>query len=126
MKSAKLKIKKKTSLGESHAESWNHRKSGLIYSMLSSSKFWVYLGGRTCELFLCFVPFVLLVSIMLTVLFLLLFSLFYVTHDFYRMSPNPIRSRYQSLPSDLQLCSCYVSFLFLELTMARFEETFCP
>ena len=37
----------------------------------------VYLGVRTCELFLCFVPFVFLGFILLTSLY----SLFYVTGD---------------------------------------------
>ena len=40
----------------------------------------VYLGVRTCELFLCFAPFVFLGSIVLTSLF----SLFYVTREFNR------------------------------------------
>ena len=40
----------------------------------------VYLGVRTCELFLCFVPFVFLGFIVLTSLF----SLFYVTGEFNR------------------------------------------
>ena len=38
------------------------------------------LGVRTCELFLCFAPFVFLGSIVLTSLF----PLFYVTREFYR------------------------------------------
>ena len=41
---------------------------------------WVYLGVRTCELFLCFAPFVFLGFIVLTSLF----SLFYVTGEFNR------------------------------------------
>ena len=41
---------------------------------------WVYLGVRTCELFLCFTPFVFLRSIVLTSLF----PLFYVTCEFNR------------------------------------------
>ena len=41
---------------------------------------WVYLGVRTCELFLCFAPFVFLGSIV----FILLFSLFYITREFNR------------------------------------------
>ena len=40
----------------------------------------VYLGVRTCELFICFVPFVFLGFIVLTCLF----SLFYVTGEFNR------------------------------------------
>ena len=40
----------------------------------------VYLGVRTCELFLCFVPFVFLDFIVLTSLF----SLLYVTGEFNR------------------------------------------
>ena len=40
----------------------------------------VYLGVRTCELFLCFAPFVFLGSIVFTSLF----SLFYVTREFTR------------------------------------------
>ena len=46
----------------------------------SSLHVWVYLGVRTCELFLCFVPFVFLGFIVLTSLF----SLFYVTGEFNR------------------------------------------
>ena len=41
---------------------------------------WVYLGVRTCEVFLCFVAIVRLASITLTSLF----SLFYVTGEFHR------------------------------------------
>ena len=41
---------------------------------------WVYLGVRTCELFLCFVAIVRVRAIMLTSLF----SLFYVTGEFHR------------------------------------------
>ena len=41
---------------------------------------WVYLGVRTCELFLCFVRFVFLGIFVLTSLF----SLFYVTGEFNR------------------------------------------
>ena len=41
---------------------------------------WVYLGERTCELFLCFGAIVRVRAIMLTSLF----SLFYVTGEFYR------------------------------------------
>ena len=51
--------------------------------MLSNNghhKMWVYLGARTCELFLCFVAIVGVRVIMLTSLF----SLFYVTHEFHR------------------------------------------
>ena len=40
----------------------------------------VYLGVRTCELFLCFAPFVFLGSIVFTSLF----SLFYVTSELNR------------------------------------------
>ena len=40
--------------------------------------FWVYLSVRTCELFLCFAPFVFLGSIVLTSLF----SLFYITREY--------------------------------------------
>ena len=40
----------------------------------------VYLSVGTCELFLCFAPFVFLVSMVLTSLF----SLFYVNCEFYR------------------------------------------
>ena len=43
-------------------------------------KFWVYLGVRTCELFLCFVAIVRVRVIMLTSLF----SLCYVTREFHR------------------------------------------
>ena len=42
--------------------------------------FWVYLGVRTCELFLCFLAIVRVRVIMLTSLF----SLFYVTREFHR------------------------------------------
>ena len=42
--------------------------------------FRVYLGVRTCELFLCFVAIVRVRAIMLTSLF----SLFYVTREFHR------------------------------------------
>ena len=42
--------------------------------------FWVYLGVRTCEVFLCFAPFVFLRFIVLTSLGPLL----YVTREFHR------------------------------------------
>ena len=38
---------------------------------------WVYLGVRTCEVFLCFVTIVFVLSIVLSSLF----SLFYVTRE---------------------------------------------
>ena len=38
---------------------------------------WVYLGVRTCEVFLCFVTIMFVLSIVLTSLF----SLFYVTRE---------------------------------------------
>ena len=41
----------------------------------------IHLGVRTCELFLCFVPFVLLGTIVLTSLF----SLFYIDREFYTL-----------------------------------------
>ena len=49
-------------------------------AQIISSKFRVYLGVRTCELFLCFVPFVFLGFVVVTSLF----SLFYVTGEFNR------------------------------------------
>ena len=54
-----------------------------IIDLLATDKsryFGVYLGVRTCELFLCFAPFVFLGSIVFTSLF----SLFYVTREFNR------------------------------------------
>ena len=48
--------------------------------ILSKHSLGVYLGVRTCELFLCFVAFVFLGFIVLTSLF----SLFYVTGEFNR------------------------------------------
>ena len=45
-----------------------------------AKNYWVYLGVRTCELFLCFVAIVRVRAIMLTSLF----SLFYVTGEFHR------------------------------------------
>ena len=50
--------------------------------VLFPNKYWAYLGVRTCELFLCFVPFFFLGFIVLTSLF----SLFYVTGEFNRFS----------------------------------------
>ena len=49
-------------------------------SLQSRNIFGVYLGVRTCELFLCFVAIVRVRAIMLTSLF----SLFYVTGEFHR------------------------------------------
>ena len=47
---------------------------------MKTGNFGVYLGVRTCELFLCFVAIVRVRAIMLTSLF----SLFYVTGEFHR------------------------------------------
>ena len=47
---------------------------------MKTGNFGVYLGVRTCELFLCFVATVRVRAIMLTSLF----SLFYVTGEFHR------------------------------------------
>ena len=52
---------------------------GLVWSIVIAVG-GVYLGVRTCELFLCFVTFVFLGFIVLTSLF----SLFYVTGEFNR------------------------------------------
>ena len=49
----------------------------LVLARFVSAQFSVYLGVRTCELFLCFAPFVFLGFIVLTSLF----SLFYVTRE---------------------------------------------
>ena len=54
--------------------------SNYMFIFIYLFSLWVYLGFRTCELFLCFVPFVFLGFIVLTSLF----SLFYVTGEFNR------------------------------------------
>ena len=41
------------------------------------SNIWVYLGVKTCEVFLCFITIIFVLSIVLT----FLFSLFYVTRE---------------------------------------------
>ena len=51
-----------------------------LQNFSSYPHFRVYLGVRTCELFLCFAPFVFLCSIVLTSLF----PLFYITCEFNR------------------------------------------
>ena len=55
----------------------SERVQGGFWWKRTCSNFGVYLGVRTCELFLCFVPFVFLGFIVLT-------SLFYVTGEFNR------------------------------------------
>ena len=51
-----------------------HLSLKLIYNYI---EIWVYLGVKTCEVFLCFVTIMFVLSIVLTSLF----SLFYVTRE---------------------------------------------
>ena len=56
-----------------------HNHSPLFYI---DGIFWVYLGVRTCELFLCFVA---IVRVRVYYMLTSLFSLFYVTGEFHRL-----------------------------------------
>ena len=55
----------------------NHNHYNFREKMVRSDKIGVYLGVKTCEVFLCFVSIMFVLSIVLTSLF----SLFYVTRE---------------------------------------------
>ena len=78
----KKNLTKKTFIVEpSFFTSWTITSKKCTRAHVQENKsIWVYLGLRTCELFLCFVPFIFLGFIVLTSLF----SLFYVTGEFNR------------------------------------------
>ena len=57
---------------------------------------WVYLGVRTCEVFLCFVTIMFVLTIVLTSLF----SLFYVTHEGNRLSQEVLAKLQNTRPTD--------------------------
>ena len=67
----------------------------------TDSPFWVYLGVKTCEDFLCFVTIIFVLSIVLTSLF----SLFYVTREgdrfLHRQDEPPFLELYEQFQVNL-------------------------
>ena len=69
-----------TNFLEQNAANVTPQRPICIKTLLTVAENWVYPGVRTCELFLCFAPFVFLGSIVFTCLV----SLFYVAREFKR------------------------------------------
>ena len=95
---------------------WRKRSFSSRNRPSRNSTLWVYLGVRTCELFLCFAPFVFLGSIVLTSLF----SLFYVTREFNRFLHRGWANLFSSRRSAWSVKCNQGSEVF-----AEFSGTFC-
>ena len=88
------------------------------------AKIGVYLGVRTCELFLCFVVIVRVRVIMLTSLF----SLFYVTREFHRfLHRGRAKNRGDAVGMNNAILMDYIKqFLAIEISVKVFRQAIWP